>query len=45
MSQETKETDFNSVESPAKRDLMAEMAEACDKKGLGLLGIQTTERM
>jgi len=32
----TKETDFNSVDSPAKRDLIAEMAEACAKKGLGL---------
>ncbi|MFM7182446.1 MAG: alpha-L-fucosidase [Verrucomicrobiales bacterium] len=32
----TKETDFNSVNSPAKRDLIAELAEACRKKGLGL---------
>ena len=32
----TKETDFNSVNSPAKRDLVAELAEACQKKGLGL---------
>ena len=33
---ETKETDFNSVNSPAKRDLVAELAKACQKKGLGL---------
>lgn len=33
---ETKETDFNSVNSPAKRDLVDELAEACDKRGLGL---------
>jgi len=32
----TKETDFNSVNSPASRDLVAELAEACRKKGLGL---------
>ena len=32
----TKETDFNSVNAPAKRDLIAELAEACRKKGLGL---------
>ncbi|MFW6289951.1 MAG: alpha-L-fucosidase [Mariniphaga sp.] len=32
----TKETGFNSVNSPAGRDLMAEMAEACEKEGLGL---------
>jgi len=32
----TRETDFNSADSPAKRDLMAEMAEACRRKGLGL---------
>lgn len=32
----TKQTDFNSVNSPAKRDLVAELAEACRKKGLGL---------
>jgi alpha-L-fucosidase len=32
----TKETNFNSVESPAKRDLIEELAEACLKKGLGL---------
>jgi alpha-L-fucosidase len=32
----TKETDFNSVNSPAKRDLIAELAEACRQKGLGL---------
>lgn len=33
---ETDETDFNSVESPARRDLIAELAEACQRKGLGL---------
>lgn len=32
----TKQTDFNSVNSPAKRDLIAELAEACRRKGLGL---------
>jgi len=33
---DTKETDFNSVNSPAGRDLVAELAEECHKKGLGL---------
>lgn len=33
---ETKETDFNSVNSPAKRDLVGELADQCRKKGLGL---------
>ena len=32
----TKETEFNSVNSPARRDLMAEMAKACEQEGLGL---------
>ena len=32
----TKQTDFNSVNSPAKRDLVGELADACRKKGLGL---------
>ena len=32
----TKYTDFNSVNSPAKRDLVGELAEACRKKGLGM---------
>lgn len=32
----TNQTDFNSVESPAGRDLVAELAEACHRKGLGL---------
>lgn len=33
----TKQTTFNSVEgAPARRDLVAEMAEACDARGLGL---------
>jgi len=32
----TEETDFNSVNSPAKRDLIGEMAKACEKEGLGL---------
>ncbi len=33
---DTKQTDFNSVNSPARRDLVAELAEACRRKGLGL---------
>jgi len=33
---ETKQTDFHSVNSPAKRDLVGELAEACQKKKLGL---------
>ncbi len=32
----TATTDFNSFDSPAKRDIVAELAAACDKKGLGL---------
>ncbi|MCD6333276.1 MAG: alpha-L-fucosidase [Bacteroidales bacterium] len=32
----TKTTDFNSVNSPAKRDLVEELANACAKKGVGL---------
>jgi len=32
----TNQTDFNSVSSPAKRDLIGELANACTKKGLGL---------
>ena len=32
----TKQTDFNSVNSPARRDLVGELAEACREKGLGL---------
>ena len=32
----TKQTDFNSVNSPAKRDLVGELAAACARKGLGL---------
>lgn len=32
---DTKATDFNSVNSPAKRDLVAEMAAACRDRGLG----------
>ena len=32
----TKTTNFNSVNSAAKRDLVAELAEQCSKKGLGL---------
>jgi alpha-L-fucosidase len=32
----TRQTDFNSVNSPAKRDLIGELAKACRKKGLGL---------
>ncbi|MDD5604111.1 MAG: alpha-L-fucosidase, partial [Eubacteriales bacterium] len=30
------ESDFNSYKSPAGRDLVAELAEACKKKGIGL---------
>lgn len=33
---DTEQTDFNSVGSPAGRDLMAELAVACEKEGLGL---------
>ena len=32
----TRQSGFNSVRSAAKRDLVAEMAEACRKRGLGL---------
>ena len=32
----TAQTDFNSTNSPAKRDLVLELAEACDKHRLGL---------
>jgi len=32
----TRQTDFHSVNSPAKRDLVGELAAACSKKGLGL---------
>ncbi|MFZ5832023.1 MAG: alpha-L-fucosidase [Planctomycetota bacterium] len=32
----TAQTDFNSLNSPAKRDLVGELAEACRRKGLGL---------
>lgn len=32
----TKQTDYNSVDSPARRDLVGELAEACRKKGMGL---------
>jgi alpha-L-fucosidase len=32
----TNETDFHSLNSPAKRDLVAELAEQCSKKKLGL---------
>ena len=32
----TKQTDFQSLNSPAKRDLIAELAAACRKRGLGL---------
>lgn len=33
---DTKHSDYNSVSSPAKRDLIAELAEQCRKKSLGL---------
>lgn len=32
---DTEETDFNSVNSPAKRDLVGELAGACDEAGIG----------
>ncbi|MBL7134050.1 MAG: alpha-L-fucosidase [Phycisphaerae bacterium] len=32
----TAQTDFNSLNSPAKRDLVGELAKACRNKGLGL---------
>jgi alpha-L-fucosidase len=32
----TEQTDFNSVNSPCGRDLIGELYEACNKKGLGL---------
>lgn len=33
---DTKVSNFTSINSPAQRDLVAEMAKACQKKGLGL---------
>jgi alpha-L-fucosidase len=33
---QTDETDFNSANTPAGRDLVKELAEACDRHGLGL---------
>jgi len=33
---ETAQTDFNSVASPARRDLVGELARACARRGLGL---------
>ncbi|MCE5276409.1 MAG: alpha-L-fucosidase [Planctomycetaceae bacterium] len=33
---QTKQTDFNSVNSPARRDLVADLAAQCAAKGLGL---------
>jgi alpha-L-fucosidase len=33
---ETKATDFNVMNSPAKRDLIKELYDACEQKGLGL---------
>jgi alpha-L-fucosidase len=32
----TKQTEFNSLNSPARRDLVGELADACRKKGLGM---------
>ncbi|MHC4123463.1 MAG: alpha-L-fucosidase [Planctomycetota bacterium] len=32
----TKQTDFNTLNCPAKRDLVGELANACRKKGIGL---------
>ena len=33
---ETKQTDFNSFNSPCGRDLIGELYKACEEKGLGL---------
>ena len=33
---DTKETSFNSLKAPSNRDLIKDLAVACDKKGLGL---------
>ncbi|NND06486.1 MAG: alpha-L-fucosidase precursor [Saprospiraceae bacterium] len=33
---ETKETDFNAVNSPARRDLIKELYDACERKSVGL---------
>ena len=32
----TEQTEFNSLNSPARRDLIGELTEACQKKGLGI---------
>jgi alpha-L-fucosidase len=32
---DTKQTDFNSMRSPAKRDFVAELVKACNERGLG----------
>jgi len=32
----TSENDYNTMSSPAKRDIIAELADSCNKKGLGL---------
>jgi alpha-L-fucosidase len=32
---DTRQTDFNSMKSPAKRDLVGEMVKACNQRGLG----------
>ena len=32
----TKQTNYSSTESPSRRDLVGELAEACNKRGLGL---------
>lgn len=34
---DTKQTDFNSVNSPARKDFVAEFAKACEVRGLGLV--------
>ncbi|MCK5070567.1 MAG: alpha-L-fucosidase [Desulfocapsa sp.] len=34
---DTKYSDFKSTNSPAKCDLVSELAESCEKKGLGLV--------
>ncbi len=38
---DSKEEPFNSMNSPAKRDLVRELADACDRKGLGFFTYYT----
>ena len=41
---ETAQSDFQSMNSPAKRDLVAELAAACEKRGMGLFFYYTHGR-